>query len=164
MFNKYSAVIVSIVVLAIITIKPLDRTPLESTSYYKNTLKKFNDDSPNDISGDTIKVGWAKKSLLGVLGSCWGWLGEVLEGSWGGSWRLLEALGEVLERFLGGLGGSWGGLGAVLEGLGGVLGSSWTARAKKVQQGGGRRIFYRFWGRLLGGFGRGVGAKMERRE
>ena len=64
MFNKYSAVIVSIVVLAIITIKPLDRTPLESTSYYKNTLKKFNDDSPNDISGDTIKVGWAKKSLI----------------------------------------------------------------------------------------------------
>ncbi|MFL2999148.1 MAG: neutral/alkaline non-lysosomal ceramidase N-terminal domain-containing protein [Cytophagales bacterium] len=64
MFNKYSAVIVSIVVLAIITIKPLDRTPLESTSYYKNTLKKFNYDSPNDISGDTIKVGWAKKSLI----------------------------------------------------------------------------------------------------
>ena len=59
MFNKYSAVIVSIVVLAIITIKPLNRTPLESTSYYKNTLKKFNDDSPNDINGDTIKVGWA---------------------------------------------------------------------------------------------------------
>ena len=62
MFNKYSAVIVSIVVLAIITIKPLDRTPLESTSYYKNTLKKFNYDSTNDISGDTIKVGWAKKA------------------------------------------------------------------------------------------------------
>ena len=64
MFNKYSAVIVSIVVLAIITIKPLDRTPLESTSYYKNTLKKFNYDSPIDIGGDTIKVGWAKKSLI----------------------------------------------------------------------------------------------------
>ena len=62
MFNKYSAVIVSIVVLAIITIKPLDRTPLESTSYYKNTLKKFNDDSPNDINGDT-KSRMGKKKL-----------------------------------------------------------------------------------------------------
>ena len=41
-----------------------------------------------------------KRSLLGILGSCGGWLGEVLEGSWGGlggSWS--------------GLGGSWGGLG-----------------------------------------------------
>ena len=74
MFNKYSAVIVSIVVLAIITIKPLDRTPLESTSYYKNTLKKFNDDSPNDISGDTIKVGWAKKRLDTGLSNSHGWL------------------------------------------------------------------------------------------
>ena len=64
MFNKYSAVIVSILVLVIITIKPLDRTPLESTSYYKNTIKKFNNDRPTDIDGDTIKVGWAKKSLI----------------------------------------------------------------------------------------------------
>tara|TARA_B100000902_G_scaffold335617_1_gene335422 strand:- start:1920 stop:3266 length:1347 start_codon:yes stop_codon:yes gene_type:complete len=64
MFNKYSAVIVSIIVLVIITIKPLDRTPLESTSYYKNTLKKINYDSPTNVVGDTIKVGWAKKSLI----------------------------------------------------------------------------------------------------
>ena len=64
MFNKYSAVIVSILALVIITIKPLDRTPLENTSYYKNTLKKFNSDNNSDIEGDTIKVGWAKKTLI----------------------------------------------------------------------------------------------------
>ena len=64
MFNKYSAVIVSVLFLVIITIKPLDRTPLENTSYYKNTIKKFKYDNNIDIDGDTIKVGWAKKSLI----------------------------------------------------------------------------------------------------
>ena len=64
MFNKYSAVIVSIITLALITIKPLDRTPLEDTLYYKNTINKFKDSDDIDIDGDTIKVGWAKKSLI----------------------------------------------------------------------------------------------------
>jgi len=64
MFNKYSAVIVSVLFLVIITIKPLDRTPLENTSYYKNTIKKFKYDNNIGIDGDTIKVGWAKKSLI----------------------------------------------------------------------------------------------------
>ena len=64
MFNKYSAVIVSILALAIISVKPLDRTPLESTSYYQNTIKNFNYDIPYNTDGDTIKVGWAKKSLI----------------------------------------------------------------------------------------------------
>ena len=64
MFNKYSAVIVSVLFLVIITIKPLDRTPLENTSYYKNTIKKFKYDNNIDIDGDTIQVGWAKKSLI----------------------------------------------------------------------------------------------------
>ena len=64
MFNKYSAVIVSFIVIAIITVKPLDRTPLENTSYFKNTLEKFNNSHYLDVEGDTIKVGWAKKSLI----------------------------------------------------------------------------------------------------
>ena len=64
MFNKYSAVIVCIITLALITIKPLDRTPLEDTLYYKNTINKFKDSDDIDIDGDTIKVGWAKKSLI----------------------------------------------------------------------------------------------------
>ena len=43
MFNKYSTFIVSIMVILIFTIKPLDRTPLEETDYYKNTLNSIDD-------------------------------------------------------------------------------------------------------------------------
>ena len=67
MFNKYSVSILSIIFILVITIKPLDRTPLNQTNYYKSTIsdienryKKYE----NNISGDTIKVGWAKESLI----------------------------------------------------------------------------------------------------
>ena len=64
MFNKYSTFIVSIMVILIFTIKPLDRTPLEETDYYKNTLNSIDDKEINSIYGDTIKVGWSKVSLI----------------------------------------------------------------------------------------------------
>ena len=56
MFNKYSTFIVSIMVILIFTIKPLDRTPLEETDYYKNTLNSIDDKEINSIYGDTIKL------------------------------------------------------------------------------------------------------------
>ena len=51
-------------VILIFTIKPLDRTPLEETDYYKNTLNSIDDKEINSIYGDTIKVGWSKVSLI----------------------------------------------------------------------------------------------------
>ena len=67
MFNKYSVSILSIIFLLVITIKPLDRTPLYETSYYKSTISDIEsryNNYDNNISGDTIKVGWAKESLI----------------------------------------------------------------------------------------------------
>jgi neutral ceramidase len=67
MFNKYSVSILSIIFLLVITIKPLDRTPLNETSYYKSTISDIENrykNYENNISGDTIKVGWAKESLI----------------------------------------------------------------------------------------------------
>ena len=51
-------------VILIFTIKPLDRTPLEETDYYKNTINSIDDKEINSIYGDTIKVGWSKVSLI----------------------------------------------------------------------------------------------------
>ena len=64
MFNKYSVFIVSILLLAVIMIKPLDRSSLEESEYYIKTLEKFNLLDENIDAGDTIKVGWGKESLV----------------------------------------------------------------------------------------------------
>ena len=67
MFNKYSVSILSIIFLLVITIKPLDRTPLNETNYYNSTfsdIEKRYKNYENNISGDTVKVGWAKESLI----------------------------------------------------------------------------------------------------
>ena len=67
MFNKYSVSILSIIFLILISIKPLDRTPLEETDYYKATISNIEKSYKNyeeTINGDTIKVGWAKESLV----------------------------------------------------------------------------------------------------
>ena len=45
-------------------IRDRDRTPLEETDYYKNTLNSIDDKEINSIYGDTIKVGWSKASLI----------------------------------------------------------------------------------------------------
>ena len=67
MFNKYSVSILSIIFLILISIKPLDRTPLEETDYYKTTISNIEKSYKNyeeNINGDTIKVGWAKENLV----------------------------------------------------------------------------------------------------
>ena len=64
MFNKYSTFIVSIVIVLLFTIKPLDRTPLEQSDYYKNTLESIDRKEIKSIRGDTIRVGWSKASLI----------------------------------------------------------------------------------------------------
>tara|TARA_B100000609_G_scaffold94764_1_gene75531 strand:- start:316 stop:1662 length:1347 start_codon:yes stop_codon:yes gene_type:complete len=64
MFNKYSTFIVSIVIVLIFTIKPLDRTPLEQSNYYKNTIESIDNQEIRSIEGDTIRVGWSKASLI----------------------------------------------------------------------------------------------------
>ena len=64
MFNKYSTFIVSIVIVLIFTIKPLDRTPLEQSDYYKNTIESIDSKEIKSIHGDTIRVGWSKASLV----------------------------------------------------------------------------------------------------
>ena len=70
MFNKYSTFIVSIMVILIFTIKPLDRTPLEETDYYKNTLNSIDDKEINSIYGDTIKVTHIQHSSAGSAKIC----------------------------------------------------------------------------------------------
>ena len=67
-----------------------------------------------------------------LSGGGFGWLGSVLEGSWGvlgrlgASWAVLRAswerLGAILGASWGVLGSSWGPLGASWERLGDVLG------------------------------------------
>ena len=64
MFNKYSTFIVSIVIVLLFTIKPLDRTPLEKSDYYKNTIESIDSKEIKSIRGDTIRVGWSKASLI----------------------------------------------------------------------------------------------------
>ena len=67
MFNKFTLAILSVFSLLIVVFKPLDRTPLEGSRYYYNSLEnvdKIRDDIVNILEGDTIKVGWAKKSLI----------------------------------------------------------------------------------------------------
>ena len=67
MFNKFTVAILSVFSLLIIVFKPLDRTPLEGSRYYYNSLEnvdKIRDDIVNTLNGDTIKVGWAKESLI----------------------------------------------------------------------------------------------------
>ena len=64
MFNKYSTFIVSIVIILLFTINPLDRTPLEKSDYYKNTIESIDSKEIKSISGDTIRVGWSKASLI----------------------------------------------------------------------------------------------------
>ena len=67
MFNKFSIAILLTFSLLFVVFKPLDRTPLEESDYYKNTIKNF-DGIKNNLSGvinlDTIRVGWAKESLI----------------------------------------------------------------------------------------------------
>ena len=67
-----------------------------------------------------------------LSGGGFGWLGSVLEGSWGvfgrlgASWAVLrvswERLGAILGASCGVLGSSWGPLGASWGRLGGILG------------------------------------------
>ena len=64
MFNKYSTFIVSIIIVLLFTIKPLDRTPLEQSNYYKNTIESIDNQEKRSIQGDTIRVGWSKASLI----------------------------------------------------------------------------------------------------
>ena len=67
MFNKYTVPIVLSFSLLVLIFKPLDRTPLEETNYFKRTFKNFNklkNDSIKMPIGDTIRVGWAKESLI----------------------------------------------------------------------------------------------------
>ena len=67
MFNKFTVAILSVFSLLILVFKPLDRTPLEGSRYYYNSLEnvdKIRDDIVNTLDGDTIKVGWAKESLI----------------------------------------------------------------------------------------------------
>ena len=67
MFNKFSIGILLTFSLLFVVFKPLDRTPLEESGYYKNTIKNFDaikNNSSGAIDGDTIRVGWAKESLI----------------------------------------------------------------------------------------------------
>ena len=67
MFNKFTVAILSVFSLLTVVFKPLDRTPLEGSRYYYNSLEnvdKIRDDIVNTLNGDTIKVGWAKESLI----------------------------------------------------------------------------------------------------
>ena len=67
MFNKFTVAILLVFSLLIVVFKPLDRTPLEGSRYYYNSLEnvdKIRDDIVNILEGDTIKVGWTKKSLI----------------------------------------------------------------------------------------------------
>ena len=67
MFNKFTVAILLLFSLLIVVFKPLDRTPLEGSRYYYNSLEnvdKIRDDIVNTLNGDTIKVGWAKESLI----------------------------------------------------------------------------------------------------
>ena len=67
MFNKYTITILLIISSLSFFIKPLDRSPLESSEYYLKTIQslentKLNDEYTKDK--DTIRVGWSKASLI----------------------------------------------------------------------------------------------------
>ena len=67
MFNKYTITILLIISSLSFFIKPLDRSPLESSEYYLKTIQslentKLNDENTKDK--DTIRVGWSKASLV----------------------------------------------------------------------------------------------------
>ena len=67
MFKRLTIAILLTFSLLALAIKPLDRSPLEESLYYQNTIKAFDsikNNTPRHINGDTIKVGWAKKSLI----------------------------------------------------------------------------------------------------
>ena len=67
MFKRLTIAILLTFSLLALAIKPLDRSPLEESLYYQNTIKAFDsikNNMPQHINGDTIKVGWAKKSLI----------------------------------------------------------------------------------------------------
>ena len=67
MFKRLTIAILLTLSLLALAIKPLDISPLEESLYYKNTIKAFDsikNNMPRHINGDTIKVGWAKKSLI----------------------------------------------------------------------------------------------------
>ena len=67
MFNKFTVAILSVFSLLIVIFKPLDRTPLDGSRYYYNSLEnvdKIRDEIRNSSKGDTISVGWAKESLI----------------------------------------------------------------------------------------------------
>ena len=67
MFNKYTVTILLLISSLSLFIKPLDRSPLESSEYYLKTIRsleeiKLSDEDTSDE--DTIRVGWAKSSLI----------------------------------------------------------------------------------------------------
>ena len=67
MFKRLTIAILLTLSLLALAIKPLDRSPLEESLYYQNTIKTFDsikNNMPRHINGDTIKVRWAKKSLI----------------------------------------------------------------------------------------------------
>ena len=60
MFNKFTITILSVFSLLIIVFKPLDRTPLEGSRYYYNSLENIDNirgEIVDNYDGDTIKVG-----------------------------------------------------------------------------------------------------------
>ena len=59
MFNKYSTFIVSIVIVLLFTIKPLDRTPLEQSHCYKNRIGEMVRAGRNQIDS------WRHNQLVG---------------------------------------------------------------------------------------------------
>ena len=67
MFNKFTITILSVFSLLVIVFKPLDRTPLEGSRYYYNSLENIDNirgQVINNYDGDTIEVGWSKASLV----------------------------------------------------------------------------------------------------
>ena len=67
MFNKFTVSILLVAISLNFFIKPLDRSSLESSDYYLNTIKSLEEIKDNDkkyMVGDTIRVGWAKASLV----------------------------------------------------------------------------------------------------
>ena len=67
MFNKFTITILSVFSLLVIVFKPLDRTPLEGSRYYYNSLENIDNirgQVINNYDGDTIEVGWSRSSLV----------------------------------------------------------------------------------------------------